>query len=127
MGDNKKLLNHHEQKFTELETFKSNTQICQPNTNSLLKILETRVRQLASTMQKKTKDAFPSDTQKNPRDCMAVQLRSGKELSNSRVEKKENTEQEEEEETRRENRKSSSELTVETENQVQTKQHGGNF
>ena len=47
---------------------------------------------------------------------MAVQLRSGKELSNSRAEKKENTKQEEEEETGRENRKSSSELTVETEN-----------
>ena len=26
------------------------------------------------------KDAFPSDTKKNPKDCMAVQLRSGKEL-----------------------------------------------
>ena len=26
------------------------------------------------------KDAFPSDTKKNPKDCMAVQLRSGKDL-----------------------------------------------
>ena len=41
---------------------------------------------------------------------MAVQLRSGKELSNSRAEKKEKIEQEEEEETGRKNRKSSSEL-----------------
>ena len=47
---------------------------------------------------------------------MVVQLRSGKELSNSRVERKEKTEQEEEEETGRENRKSSSE----TENKVHT-------
>ena len=31
-------------------------------------------------MQGQSKDAFPSDTTKNPRDCMAVQLRSGKEL-----------------------------------------------
>ena len=67
-----------------------------------------------------TKDAFPSDTQKNPRDCMAVHLRSGKELRNSRVEKKEKTEQEEEEETGRKNRRSSSKLTAETENRVQT-------
>ena len=57
---------------------------------------------------------------------MAVQLRSGKELSNNKAEKKENTKQEEEEETGRENRKSSSELTAETKNRVQTKQHGGN-
>ena len=72
MGDNKKLLNLHEQKFAKLETFKSNTQIFQANTNASLKNLETRVGQLASTMQNKTNDAFPNDTQKNPRDCMAV-------------------------------------------------------
>ena len=53
---------------------------------------------------------------------MVVQLRSGKELSNYRVERKENTEQEEEEETRRKNRKNSLELTAETENKVQTEQ-----
>ena len=88
MGDNKKLLNLHEQKFVELETFKSNTQIFQANTNASLKNLETQVGQLASTLQNKTKDVFPSDTQKNPRDCMEIQLRSGKELSNRITEKK---------------------------------------
>ena len=62
MGDNKKLLNLHEQKFIELDTFKSNTQIFQENTNASLKNLETWVGQLASTLQNKTKDAFPSDT-----------------------------------------------------------------
>ena len=124
MGDNKKLLNLHEQKFAELETFKSNTQIFQANTNASLKNLETQVGQLASTLQNKTKDAFPSDTQKNPRDCMAIQLRSGKDLSNSRAEKKEKTDQEEDEEIGRKNRKSISELTVETENKVQTEQLG---
>ena len=51
---------------------------------------------------------------------MAVQLRSGKEMSNSRVEKKEKTEQEKEEATGRKNIKSSSELIAETENQGQT-------
>ena len=51
---------------------------------------------------------------------MAVQLRSGKELSSSRAEKKEKTDQEEKKETRKENRKSSSELIAETENKVQT-------
>ena len=104
MGDNKLLINLHEQKFSKLETFKSNTQIFQANINASLKNLETQVGQLALTFQNKTKDAFPSDTQKNPRDFMAVQLRSGKELSSSGAEKKEKTEQEEEEETGRENR-----------------------
>ena len=50
MGDNKKLLNHHEQKFAELETFKSKTQIFQENTNASLKKVETQVGQLASTL-----------------------------------------------------------------------------
>ena len=72
MGDNKKLLNLHEQKFVKLDNFKSNTLNFQTNTNGSLKNLETRVGQLASTLQNKNKDAFPSDTQKNPRDCMAV-------------------------------------------------------
>ena len=85
MGDNKLLLNQHEQKFARLKTFKSNTKIFQANTNASLKNLESQVGQLASTLQNKTKDAFPSDTQKNPRDYRLVQLRSGKELSSSRA------------------------------------------
>ena len=95
IGDNKKVLNLHEHKFSKLENFKSNTQIFQENTNASLKNLETQVGQLASTLQNQTKDAFPSDTQKNPRDCMAVQLRSGKEVNSSRAEKKEKSAQEE--------------------------------
>ena len=85
MGDNKFLQNLHEQKFAELETFKSNTQIFQSNANASLKKLKTQVGKLASTLQNQTKDAFPSDTKNNPRDCMAIHLRSGKELSNNRA------------------------------------------
>ena len=80
MGDNKKLLNLHEQKFGELEATATNFQIFQNTTNASLKNLETQVGQLALTLQSQRKDAFPSDTKKNPKDCMAVQLRSGKEL-----------------------------------------------
>ena len=80
MGDNNKLLNLHEQKFTELEATANNFQIFQNTTNASLKNLETQVGQLALTLQSQKKDAFPSDTKKNPKDCMAVQLRSGKEL-----------------------------------------------
>ena len=55
-------------------------------------------------------------------DCMVVQLRSGKELRKSIIEKTEKTEQEGEEETGRKNRKSISELIAETENKVQNEQ-----
>ena len=49
-------------------------------------------------MKNQNKGAFPSDTQKNPKDCMAIQLRSGKEVSSSsRKEKKEKTDEEEKE------------------------------
>ena len=44
--------------------------------------------QLVLAMQNQPKDAFPSDTRKNPKDCMAVTLRSGRELEGRRVEKK---------------------------------------
>ena len=80
MGDNKKLLNLHEQKFGELEATATNFQIFQNTINASLKNLETQVGQLALNLQSQKKDAFPSDTKKNPKDCMAVQLRSGKEL-----------------------------------------------
>ena len=43
-------------------------------------------------MLNKPKDAFPSDTRKNPKDCMAITLRSGRELEKRRFEKK-NTEE----------------------------------
>ena len=80
MGDNKKLLNLHEQKFAELGATATNFQVFQNTTNATLKNLETQVGQLALTLQSQKKDVFPSDTKKNPKDCMAVQLRSGKEL-----------------------------------------------
>ena len=49
-------------------------------------------------MPNQSKGTFPSDTQKNPKDCMAIQLRSGKDLSsNKKTEKKEEIEAEKEE------------------------------
>ena len=53
---------------------------------------------------------------------MAIKLRSGKELSSSRAEKKERSEQEEVKETGKEDRKNNSEWTAETENKMHTKQ-----
>ena len=43
-------------------------------------------------MQNQPKDAFPSDTRKNPKDYMVVTLRSGRELEERRVEKKDTEE-----------------------------------
>ena len=95
MGDNKRLLQFHEHKLSDLEAFKSDTQMFQKNASASLKNLETQVGQLALNMPNQSKGTFPSDTQKNPKDCMAIQLRSGKDLSsNKRTERKEETEKE---------------------------------
>ena len=95
MGDNKRLLQFHEHKLSDLEAFKSDTQMFQKNASASLKNLETQVGQLALNMPNQSKGTFPSDTQKNPKDCMEIQLRSGKDLrSNKRIERKEETEKE---------------------------------
>ena len=78
MGENKRMLNIHEQKFVVLAAFQANTTVFQANTNISLKNLEIQVGQLALTMQNQSKDSFPSDTRKDPRDCMTVTLISGK-------------------------------------------------
>ena len=59
MGENKRLLNIHEQKFVELVAFQVNTTVFQANTNASLKNLETRVGQLALSMQNQYRDSFP--------------------------------------------------------------------
>ena len=57
-------------------------------------------------MPNQSKSTFPSDTQKNPKDCMAIELRSGKDLSNNkRTERREEIEAEKEE-TKKEKEKS---------------------
>ena len=70
----------------------------QKNASASLKNLETQVGQLALHMPNQSKGTFPSDTKKNPKDCMAIQLRSGKDLSsNKKIERKEEIEAEKEE------------------------------
>ena len=60
--------------------------------NASLKNLETQIGKLALIMQNQSKDAFLSDTKKNPRDCMVVTLRSGKEIESRKEEEKKKTE-----------------------------------
>ena len=62
MGDNKRLLQFHEQKLSDLEAFKCNTQMFQKNASAKLKNLETQVGQLALNMSNQSKGTFPSDT-----------------------------------------------------------------
>ena len=68
MGEKKRLLNIHEQKFAELVAFHENINVFQANINASLKNLETQVEQLALAIQNQSKDAFPSDIKKNPKD-----------------------------------------------------------
>ena len=70
-----------EKKFYDLENFQANTTVFQANTNASLKNLDMQIGQLAQAMQKE------------PKDCMVVTLRSGRELDEKRVERK-NTDEE---------------------------------
>ena len=58
-----------------------------------------QVGQLALAMLNQSKDAFLSDTKKNPKDCMVVTLRSGREIESIKEEEKKKTKKEEKEET----------------------------
>ena len=49
-------------------------------------------------MQNQSKDAFASDTRKNPKDCMVVTLRSGREVESRKEEEKKKTKKVEREE-----------------------------
>ena len=59
IGENKRLLNIHEQKFAET-AFQANTNVFHANTNASLNNLETQVGQLALSMQNQSRDSFPS-------------------------------------------------------------------
>ena len=61
----------------------------QANINASLKNLEMQVGQLTLSMHNQSRDFFPSDIKKNPKDCMTITVRSVIELKGSReVEKK---------------------------------------
>ena len=70
--------------------------------------------QLAIAMQNQSKDAFPSDTKKNSKDCMAVTLRSGREFENRKEDEKRKTEKEKQAEIEEEIKFGSSEKTEES-------------
>ena len=83
----------HEKKFSDLENFQANTVMFHTKTNASLKNLEIQIGQLAQAVQNEPKDSFPSDTRNNPKDCMEIILRSGRELDEMRGEKRDTEEE----------------------------------
>ena len=53
-----------------------------------LKSQETHMGQLAQSLRENPPKSFPSDIEKNPKQCMAVTLRSGKELDGPKKDEK---------------------------------------
>ena len=74
-------------------------------------------------MQNQSKNAFPSDTKKNPKNCMAWTLRSGREFENIKEDEKMKTEKEKKVEIEEEIKLGSSKKTKESrKKKVQQKQ-----
>ena len=48
MSENKRILDLHDKRFSELENFQANTIVFQTNTNATMRNLETQVGQLIS-------------------------------------------------------------------------------
>ena len=71
----------YDKRFNSLETH------C-VNMGAMIKTLETQIGKLAIAVQEQSSRTFPSDTEKNPRECKAITLRSGKELEETRGEEK---------------------------------------
>ena len=51
MSENKRILNLHEKRFSDLENFQANTIVFQTNTNATMRNLETQVGQLTLSLQ----------------------------------------------------------------------------
>ena len=62
-----------------IETCMKNMETNQANLKESLKNLETQMGQLAQSVREQP--PIPSDTEPNPKQCMAIILRNGKELS----------------------------------------------
>ena len=84
MGENKRILNMHEKRLSELENFQANTIVFKTNTNASLRNMETQVGQLALSLQNQSRNAFPSRTEINPKDLTPTALRGNDELQGNK-------------------------------------------
>ena len=84
MSENKRILNMHEKRFSELGNFQANTTVFQTNTKASLRNLETQVGQLAISLQNQSKNSFPSSIEINPKDLTPTALRITEELQENK-------------------------------------------
>ena len=84
MSENKRNLNFPEKRFSKLENFQANTIVFQTNTNASLRNLETQIGQLAFSLQNQSRNAFPSNTEINPKDFTPTSLRGDNELQGNK-------------------------------------------
>ncbi|XP_024022414.1 uncharacterized protein LOC112091909 [Morus notabilis] len=78
--DSKAHLDQHDTRLNNIETHCTNL-------GGTMKALETQVGQLANVIKGQSSWSFPSDTEKNLKECKAIILRSGKELEGLSVQK----------------------------------------
>ena len=84
MLENKRILNLHEKRFSELENFQANRIVVQTNTHASLRNLETQVGKLALSLQNQSKNVFPNSTEINPKDFTPTSLRGDNELKGNK-------------------------------------------
>ena len=77
MGTCMKIIEHNQ---ANIGTCMKNMETNQANLGASLKNLESQMGQLAQYLRENPPKSFPSDTEKNPKQCMAITLRSGKEI-----------------------------------------------
>ena len=66
---------------TSIKTCMKSMETNQTNLGAYLKNLETQMGKLVQSVREQPPKSFPSDTETNPKQCMVVTLRSGKELN----------------------------------------------
>ncbi|XP_024022409.1 uncharacterized protein LOC112091902 [Morus notabilis] len=78
--DSKARLDQHDIRLNNIETHCTNL-------GGSMMALETQVGQLTNAIKRQSQRSFPSNTKKNPKECKAITLRSGKELEGPSVQK----------------------------------------
>ena len=84
MSENKRILNLHEKRFSDLENIQVNTIVFQTNTNAIMRNLETQVGQLAVSLQSQSRNVFPNSTEINPKDLTPTTLRGNDDLQGNK-------------------------------------------
>ena len=64
-------------RISNLEFDMANFKTNQAKMNASMKNLENQLEQLPHLMKESSSRSFPSDMEKNPKECMAITLRSG--------------------------------------------------